>query len=151
MKTKIIITLTLIIIVITRIIIFLKPKKISLETKYYGQSSITKITKDEYEELKQKKESFAIFIYEPACPTSSNFEKIVNEFVNESQISIYKLAFSDIKNTDIESCLKYYPSFIIYNKGNIIAYLEADKKEDLACYKSKEEFKSWFTKYVVIK
>ena len=48
MKTKIIITLILIIIVITSIIIFLKPKKISLEAKYYGQSSITKITKDEY-------------------------------------------------------------------------------------------------------
>ena len=39
----------------------------------------------------------------------------------------------------------------LYNKGNIIAYLEADKKEDLACYKSKEDFKSWFAKYVLIK
>ena len=50
MKTKLIITLILIIIIITSIILFLKPKKISLETKYYGQSSITNITKDEYEE-----------------------------------------------------------------------------------------------------
>lgn len=151
MKHKIILSLILLLTIILSIFLFFNKSKFSLDAKYYGQSSIIEINKSDYEALKENSGSFAIFIYEPSCPTSSNFEKIVNEFVNESQISIYKLAFSDTKNTDIESCLKYYPSFIIYKKGNIIAYLEADKKEDLACYKSKEDFKSWFTKYVLIK
>ena len=73
------------------------------------------------------------------------------EFLEEEKISIYKIAFSDIKDTEIGKSVKFYPSFIIYNNGNMIDFLESNKDEDVNYYTSKEGFKKWFTKYVKLK
>ena len=67
------------------------------------------------------------------------------------KISFYKIPYSKIKNTELGKKIKYYPSFIIYQNGKIIDYLEADKNEDLKRYKNVDEFKQWFTKYIKIK
>ena len=74
-----------------------------------------------------------------------------NEFSNEEKITIYKIAYSNIKDTKLGTKVKYYPSFLIYNKGKLISYLKSNKDEDTLCYTSKEEFKKWFTKYVKLK
>ena len=49
----------------------------SLEEKYYGQSGIKEITENELEKLREEKESFAVFIYQPMCVTSSDFEEVL--------------------------------------------------------------------------
>lgn len=122
-----------------------------LENNYYGSSEVKEIEIDGLNALVGKKESFALFIYQPMCVTSSNFESILNEFLKDKGISIYKIAFSNIKNIELGKKIKYYPSFIIFNKGKIIDFLEADKDEDVDFYTSKEGFERWFTKYVKLK
>lgn len=122
-----------------------------LEDKYYESSKITEINYDELNTLIDNKESFAVFIYQPMCVNSANFESILLEFLKKNKVSIKKIAFSTIKDTEIGDYIKYYPSFIIYNKGEVVDYLEADKDEDILRYTEVDEFTKWFTSYVKIK
>ncbi len=126
-------------------------KTFYLEDNYYGKNNVTEIKNDELKQLIDNKESFAVFVYQSMCVTSSDFESVLSDFLEDNQISIYKIAFSNIKDTDIGKSVKYYPSFIIYNKGKMIDFLEADKDEDVKYYTSKDEFESWFTKYIKLK
>lgn len=126
-------------------------KTFYLENNHYGTNNMIEISIDELEQLSNKKESFAVFVYQPMCVTSSDFESVLNAFLEEEKITIYKIAFSSIKDTEIGKSIKYYPSFIIYKKGKIIDFLEADKDEDVNYYTSKEGFKNWFTKYIKLK
>lgn len=124
-------------------------KNFYLDEKYYGNNEIYEIDIDKFNELLSNKESFGIFIYQPACSTSADFEQVLYDFLNQNQISIYKIKFSDIyEHTDF---LKFYPSFIIYKDGKMIDFLEADKDDDLKYYQSVDGFKEWFTKYVILK
>ena len=157
MKNKIIKILTslfILTIVITAVVILIvnkNKKPFYLDSNYYGTDSIKEIRIDELNRLIDNKKSFAIFIYQPKCITSFDFENVLNEFIEEEKISIYKIAFSDIKDTKIGKSIKYYPSFIVYNKGRIVDFLRANKNEDVKYYLSKKGFKSWFTKYVKLK
>lgn len=152
MKRKVIICLSVIAILIISIVVILFNNKSTspfyLENNYYGKNNMTEIKMDELNHLIDKKESFAIFIYQPMCVISSDFEKILLDFLEDNKISIYKIAFSNIKRTSIGKLIKHYPSFIIYSNGKMIDFLEADKDEDVEYYSSKDGFERWFTKYV---
>ncbi len=151
-KWKIILPILLIGVVLSLFFI-LKPKKqvFELEEKYYGENKITEIEGPELEKLINEKESFAIFVYQPMCITSSDFESVLNEFLKENKISIYKIAFSKLKELKVGDKINYYPSFILFENGKRIDFLEANKNEDLRFYESKEGFKDWFTKYIHLK
>jgi thiol-disulfide isomerase/thioredoxin len=122
-----------------------------LDDNYYGGSDMMELQMDELRELIKTKKSFAVFVYQPMCVTSSDFERLLNTFLQEKKIKIYKIAFSDIKDTELGKMVSYYPSFLIYHKGKLIDFLEADKDEDVPNYTSKEHFERWFTKYVKLK
>lgn len=126
-------------------------KKFYLEDKYYGGSDFIEIKTSDLEKLIDDKESFALFVYQPACVTSANFEQILKDFSNSNNIEIYKIAFSDIKDTSLSKYIKYYPSFVIFNKGNMVSYLDANSDTDLKYYESKDEFQKWFTSFVLLK
>ena len=126
-------------------------KKFYLEDKYYGGSDFIEIKTSNLEKLIDDKESFALFVYQPACVTSANFEQILKDFSNSNNIEIYKIAFSDIKDTSLSKYIKYYPSFAIFNKGNMVSYLDANSDNDLKYYESKDEFQKWFTSFVLLK
>lgn len=120
-----------------------------LDDKYYGNNEIYEIGIEEFNNLISNKESFGIFVYQPACTTSAEFEQVLYDFFKQNNMSIYKIKFSDIyEHTDF---LKFYPSFIIYRNGKIVDFLEADKDKDLKYYQSVNGFSEWFTKYVILK
>lgn len=119
-----------------------------LEEKYYENSEFIELSNTELDDLTTNKESFAVFIYQPMCNTAEIFEKLLQEFMITEQISFYKIAFKDIKDLELGKCVKYYPSFVIYNNGEIVDYLDANSNEDINRYKNIEDFKNWFTKYV---
>lgn len=151
MKKKMIIFLSALFVLIIGIVILFtekNEKSFYLENNYYGTNKMTEIKIDELNELIDNKESFAVFIYQPMCITSSDFESVLSDFLEDNHLSIYKIAFSSIKDTDIGKTVKYYPSFIIYKKGKIVDFLEANKDEDVDFYTSKEGFEKWFTSYI---
>lgn len=142
-----IISILVVLITVVCVLFFNKKEKLfSLENKYYGGNDIIEIELNELNELLDKKESFGIFIYQPMCVTSSEFEQVLHDFQEQNSITFYKIAFSEVKD-DLEF-LNYYPSFIIYEKGKMIDFLESDKDKDLKFYQSAGGFKEWFNKYV---
>ena len=84
-----------------------KNKTFFLEDKYYEINDIAEIKIDELNDLINRKESFAVFIYQPMCITSSDFENILYRFLEENNIGIYKIAFSEIKDTEIGNLIKW--------------------------------------------
>ena len=123
----------------------------SLEEKYYGNSSFNELDVDSYNKLIENKESFAIFIYQPLCTTSYDFNKVLTEFSLDYQISFYKMSFANMMETDLKQSIKYYPSLVIFNEGKLVDFLDANSEEDINYYKNSDEFKNWFTSYVLLK
>ena len=128
-----------------------KQNTFSLDEEYYNSSSFTELDKNTFDNLISNKKTFAIFIYQPLCSASYEFNKVLTEFSKTYQISFYKLSFNNMKETKLRNDIKHYPSLVIYNKGKIIDYLDADSDEDLEYYKSVDGFKKWFSNYVLIK
>lgn len=93
--------------------------------------------------MKNKKFS-AVFIYEPSCITSNDF----NEVSNKNQISLYKMSFENMKSTELNNKIKFYPSLAIFNKGKLVHYLDAEANEDKEYYKNIDELENWFFSYV---
>lgn len=153
MKSKILIITFTIIISILFIIILNNQniKTFNLDNKYYKKNLLEEIDTKKLNKLLNDKESFGIFVYQPMCFTSTQLNTVISDFQKKNKLSFYKISFSNIKNTSIEKYLKYSPSFIIYKKGKMIDFLEADKNEDIEYYKTADGFTNWFTKYVKLK
>lgn len=139
-------------------IIFMMNKKddtFDLEERYYNNLNennlFSEIDSQELNGLISNKESFAVFIYQPMCVTSSDFEQVLHDFQQKYSVSFHKIAFSVISDTVLGEKIKYYPSFAIFRDGKLVDYLESNKNEDIEYYKSSDGFKKWFTKFVNLK
>lgn len=119
-----------------------------LDEEYYHNNAVTEIKMNDLKQLQSEAKSFAVFIYQPMCAASNDFETVLQAFTKEQQLRIYKLPFSEIKGTSLENDILYYPSFVIYHQGNMKAFLDANSDDDLPYYRSKEGFQQWFTQYV---
>ena len=153
MKKKwLIISIVALIIVVAAIVVFLifqnQSKIFSLESKYYNTGEKIEINISELEELISDKESFVVFVSQDMCLASSNFEVVINDFLEEYPITIYEINYSELKESDLGDFLEYYPSFVIYKNGKMVDFLDANADEDTDYYKTKEGFKNWVTQYV---
>lgn len=124
--------------------------KIKLDDKYYKRSEFIDIDYLDVDDLIKSKENFVVFIYQPMCTMSSEFEKLLDEYMDIKKISIYKMSFTDMKKTSLKDTVKFYPSFIIFKDGEVVDFLDADSDEDTNKYKILKAFKEWFEGYVEI-
>lgn len=153
MKKTIIIIGVLITLIISICLVFIlkETKKIDLEEKYYDNGELLRITKDEFEDLEKNKENFILFVHIPGvCQVSLPFAPIVEEFIEENNITIYSLPFYEITDTSIEEYVKFSPSVLIYKDGSVLSYLDSTKDEHLEYYKTIESFTKWIKEYVHI-
>ena len=155
MKKKIKVCL-LIIIVIVGIIIIIERDLIFktsnvlfyLEDKYYNEEVSIEISNLELENKIKNKESFALFIHQPACSKSYEFNKIQSLYQQNNNISFNKILFEDLQKTKLSKEIKYFPSFAIFNNGELVDFLDAESNDDILKYKEYDEFSNWFNSYV---
>lgn len=124
------------------------PKQFRLEDQYYGQASYHEISADELQQLISEKKSFALFIYQPNCRASEDFENKLTNLINNKQIILEKIAFSNVKNTGLVPDLKYYPSLAIYHNGKLVNFLRTNADEDTPAYESEDGLVKWWEKYI---
>lgn len=124
--------------------------KIKLEDKYYKRSEFIDVDHSKVNDLIKSKESFVVFIYQPMCTMSSEFEELLDEYMDIRKISIYKMSFSDMKKTSLKDTVRFYPSFIIFKDGEVVDFLDADSDEDTNRYKILKAFKEWVESYVEV-
>ena len=118
----------------------------TLSNHYYQNEQLIELDNEKLVELEQNKESFAVFLYTPACLTSLDFKQVVEEFLKTNNLSFYAVSKAETDNTILSQTVKYYPSVVIYDEGKITKYLQADSDEDLKYYKTAENLKDWFLK-----
>ena len=155
MKKRIIIILSIIfiifsvIIIIERDLIFKTSNVLFyLDDKYYNKGVSIEISSLEFEEKIKNKESFALFIHQPVCSKSYEFNKIQSLYQQENNMVFNKILFENMKNTNLYETIKYYPSFAIFKDGKLIDYLDAESNDDILKYKDYDEFSKWFNSYV---
>ena len=124
--------------------------KIKLEDKYYKRSEFIDVDHSKVNDLIKSKESFVVFIYQPMCTMSSEFEELLDEYMDIRKISIYKMSFSDMKKTSLKDTVRFYPSFIIFKDGEVVDFLDADSNEDTNRYKILKAFKEWIESYIEV-
>ena len=158
MKKKCLLLLIIpIVIVITVLAVFFINKDTNthelfhVNDRYYNSNRIVEITKEDLIKKENNKESFLLFIYQPMCFASDKFNIILYDFVKKYDLSFLKIQFSEIEETELETCIKYYPSISIYKDGKVVAYLDANEDEDTKYYKSVNDFKSWLEQFIYIK
>ena len=153
MKKKwLIISVVVLILVVAAIVVFLifqnQNKIFSLESKYYNTGEKIEINISELEELISDKESFVVFVSQTMCLASSNFEVVINDFLEEYPITIYEINYSELKESDLGDFLEHYPSFVIYKNGKVVDFLDANADEDTDYYKTADGLRSWLTTYI---
>ena len=84
--------------------------KFYLNESYYKKAEIIKIDQDEYNRLVNSEETFIIFISALLCPAVTDFRDIINEFTINNNLTIYEINFENIKETNLDKKVKYYPS-----------------------------------------
>lgn len=144
-----ILALTISLIVIAIRLIPVKP--FYFNDEYYGTPEIKEITIEELDKLTSEEKSFGLFIYQPMCLVSSNFNEIVENYSKTNGITFYKIPYSKIKDTSLNKKITYYPSFILYKEGKIKKYLDATKNDDIEYFSSQKGFESWINKYIKLK
>jgi len=128
--------------------IVLWPRKFSLDPEYLGESGFEEIGVEEFRTLVDGKKSFAIFLYQPDCSASENFEKVLAEFSGKENIKILKTDYVEAKHSGLVPGLKYYPSLALYDKGELVDFLKTDEDADIPAYESEAGFREWWGKYV---
>lgn len=128
-----------------------KIDKFYLEDKYYGTKELEDVPADTIKNLENDEESFAVFVYMASCTSCAHFDTVLEEFLEENPMKFYKVSLLNIDETKMAEDVRYSPSVVLYNKGEVVAYLNAVSDDDMMYYESAENFKEWFTKYVYLK
>ena len=91
-----------------------------------------------------------LFTYNNFCSLPISCEKIFKSFASDYKIDFLSMPFSEFKNTYLYDTVKYAPSVLIVENNKIIAYLDANKDDDLEKYQDVNKFKDWINNYINI-
>ena len=106
------------------------------------------ISGEEYEKMVKDGQSFMVFVDQENCTTADKVEGFVHNYADEKDLRVYRIQFSEAKETSMHEKVKYYPSVVVVNRGNIAGFLRADSDEDARAYNDEGEFRGWVERYV---
>ena len=123
--------------------------KIVLDAEYYGEGAeFMELTASEYEGLVEAKKSFVVFVDQGGCTTADRLREYVLNWAGENGVKVYRMMFSEVKESSLHDYVKYYPSVALISRGRVRGYLRADEDEDAEAYNNYEAFKEWIGKYL---
>lgn len=122
--------------------------KIYLSDKYYESSEYIKIKAEDFDKIEDS--TYVVYTYNSYCSLKIPCENIFKEVMDKYNISFYSLAVQEMKKTFIYDTVKYAPSVIIINNGEIVAYLDAESDDDLDKYQDAKDFERWLGKYIYL-
>ena len=103
---------------------------------------------EKYEELIARKTTFVVFVDQGGCTTADKLRGFVQEWAKVSGVKVYRIMFSDMKETSLHEVVKFYPSVALVAKGRPVAWLRADEDEDADAYNNYDDFAKWIGKYL---
>ncbi|MFA6935989.1 MAG: thioredoxin family protein [Bacilli bacterium] len=103
-----------------------KVEKFEIETSE-GITATVELTKDELIEKINNQDDFILFLSQPTCEACANFKPIINEYVTQKGIVIYKI--ETIVGDLID--YKYTPTLAIFNAGEVVKSIDPMTKESV--------------------
>ena len=126
--------------------------KVTLDAEYYcGEEcdgEMMELSGVKYEELVRNGGSFVVFVDQSGCTTAERLRGYVADYAREIGVKVYRMMFSEMKETSLHDFVKYYPSVAVVSRGRVVGYLRADSDEDADIYNSYEIFKRWIKRYL---
>ena len=123
------------------VVSFQTPTK--LDDNVYGEIKAIDISKDEYESMIKERRSFAVLVDSPTCVRSKKIEQMMNNMDKKYHFKYYRMMWSDVKQTSLFDYVKFLPSLAVINKGQVKAWLKADKDEDKPYFSSQKDLQQW--------
>lgn len=125
-----------------------KVEKFYLEDELYEQGKITEITVNELKKLEEEEKSFAVFVYLPGCTSCAEFRTVLEQFVEDNNLEVYTISILDTENTSISEVVEYAPSLVLYNKGEMVDYLDSTSDKDKPALTSVDGLNNWLEEYI---
>ena len=126
--------------------------KVTLDAEYYCgkecDGEMMELSGARYEELVRNGGSFVVFVDQSGCTTAERLREYVADYASEIGVRVYRMMFSEVKETSLHDFVKYYPSVVVVSRGRVAGYLRADRDEDADIYNSHEIFKRWVKRYL---
>lgn len=123
--------------------------RVALDTESIceGGCEMVDIDGEEYESMVNNERSFVLFVDQGGCKTADRLREYVTSWAKELGVRVYRIMFSEAKETSLYSAVKYYPSVVVVSKGKPVGWLKADSDEDAAAYNYEVDFREWILQY----
>lgn len=122
---------------------------VTLDQQYYDDAKIIDINSEEYEKLIADKKSFVIMVDNAGCTTTEKMREIMKNL--PQKFTYYRILWPDAKETNLKDYIKYFPSVVVIESGNIKYYLRADLDSDAKYYNDADALESWLNSKVNFK
>ncbi|MCK9198354.1 MAG: thioredoxin family protein [Bacilli bacterium] len=103
-----------------------KVEKFEIET-LEGITATVELTKEELIEKINNQDNFVLLLSQPTCGACANFKPIINEYVTQKGIVIYKIETIVGDLVDY----KYTPTLAIFNSGEVVKSVDPMTKESV--------------------
>ncbi len=120
--------------------------KIYLNDKYYNNGNFIKVKGNDLSNINN--ENYILFTYNNYCNMAIPCENIFQEFMTKYKIDFLSISFEEFKKTKFYQTVKYAPSVLVVEHGNIVAYLNANSDDDLEKYQDTNKFEEWLNNYI---
>ena len=122
-------------------------KKVVIDEEMFCETEcdnyLVDIDASSYEELVKEKKSFILLIDQNGCDAADRVRSFIGDYAKEHGMKVYRMMFSDMKETTLHDIVKYYPSVVLVSKGLPMAWLKADENNDSDKYNNYETFREW--------
>ncbi len=119
-------------------------ERIHLTDSYYNKGEFIEVN----DLTNLDNDTYVVFAYNNFCNFSVPCDKIFESFMTKYDIDFIKIPFDKFKETYLYNEVKYAPSIIVVSEGKVIAYLDANKDEDLDKYQDEKAFEKWLNNYI---
>ena len=102
------------------------------------------------EEFEKDERSFVVFVYLPGCTSCAAFRTVLDEFIVDNKIEIYSMSILDAKGTSIDDNVEFAPALVLYNKGEVVDFLDSTSDEDKPALTSVAGLKKWLEEYIYL-
>lgn len=132
-------------------------KKVTLSPEYYASDTtltnsdgqfLERLTPERYQELADAGKSFIIFVDQNNCQVADRVRGFIENYANEFGLKPYRMMFSDMRTTSLHDTVKYYPSVIVIENGQLRDALDASAEDDAEIYNDYGAFKTWLSNLV---
>lgn len=153
MKKKVVaIVIGILIVATAAISVFLfsnnRPFRISYDSNF--GSEIIDADISELETLAAEHKSFLVFVSMPECSAADVLEDSIQKIISDTKLQFYKISFMYLRDTDLASPVRHYPSLLIFKNGQLLTCLDSTSDDDTDAFMNADGLRKWLKKYIIL-